>query len=134
MPTKDEIIKGLNKKLYTATETAHLIRQIQTARVNPPSKFKKGDVIVVVDSGHKTRPSVIVKVYRDSVMSIPLSTTEDELNLVPYKSRFWGEGWFSKALVTTKKADAETYFKGVFDNNRGLNDAIKAIKELINQI
>lgn len=131
MPTKEEIIEGLKSKMYSHSEVEEMVQSVSTKNI--PSRFKKGDVVVVA-SGYKHRPAVVVKVHETTITLIPLSSTEDDLNLTPYKSRFFGEGWFGKYIITLGKEFAFKYFVGVFDNSRDLNKAIKAIKEYVNQI
>lgn len=132
MPSKEELIKGLTKSTYRANEVADLLHSV-TTKVSPPSRFKKGDV-VIISSGGKHRPAVVAKVFDTTLAAIPLSTTEDELNLMPYTSRFLGQGYFGKYIVTLDKEKAFKFFAGVFDNSRDLNKAIALMKEYVNQL
>jgi len=68
----------------------------------------------------------------DYVIAIPLSTTEDCLNLHPSSSRFFKSGWFGNQFITCKKEIALKEYAGQYDNPRRLNEASKKLKELVN--
>lgn len=125
---KEDVIAKLENKQYSKKETAHLIGMVSEKVNIPPSKYKKGDVYAD-NCGGKKRPVVIIKVLKDFVIGIPLSTKKDCLNLHPYKSRFFGEGWFSKQFCILNIEYLDKAFIGVFDNNKNLNEAIKKLKE-----
>ena len=114
-------------KKYSAAHIRHLLNHV-TLSVEAPNEFKIGDAYI--DScGAKRRPVIIIKVMEDFVIGIPLSTTEDCLNLVPYKSRFFGEGFFSNQLVTAKIDYVKDSFVGVFDNDENIKEAVEKIKK-----
>jgi len=101
--------------------------------INKPSKLKKGDVLTTY-VGAKKRPAVIIKVLKDNtVLYIPLTSTESVHCFVEYSSRFWGEGCFCNSYGVCTAEFALENFIGVFDNNSSLNKAIKKLKEYINQ-
>lgn len=133
MPYKKDILATITKQTYNQSEVRYLITSVKSEKVRPPTRLKKGDVVVVA-SGIKTRPAVIIKVLKETVVVIPLSSTEDSLNLLPFNSRFFGENYFSKYLMTVTKDYATEHFVGVFDCNRDLNKAIKLIKEYVKQL
>jgi len=124
MPTKKEIMTEVEESPhsnFSKSKVKVLINSI-AERKSPPLKLKKGDVISI-NGGVKKRPCVIIKIINGVTYSIPLSTTEDELNLIPFENRFFGHGWFSRSLVTCIYSVAISQFIGVFDDNRTLNKA-----------
>lgn len=136
MPTKQQlydIIDSSGKISFTKGEAKDFVCAVSGTAANIPTYFKKGD-IVVAGVGLKKRPCVVIKVCLDVLYLIPLSTTEDSLNLMPFRSRFLGEGFFSKGVSVVTIEYAKENFTGVFDNPKALNAAIKKIKEEINSI
>jgi hypothetical protein len=132
MASKKDIIKEIdtlvNKPTYSKSEVKHLITSVSSESVNKPSTLKIGDVFVNLVGG-KNRPIVIVKVLGDVVLGVPLSTTEDCLNLLQFKSRFFGNNYFSKQVVITKYELAMSNFTGVFDSPRDLKKAKEMLKQ-----
>lgn len=105
---------------------------LKSSGMQKPFKIKKGDVITAYE-GVKCRPAVVVKVLKDeSVIYIPLTSTDNCHCMTPFYSRFFGEGCFTKSFNVCTKEYALEYFIGVFDNMKALNQAIKDIKEFIN--
>jgi len=92
-----------------------------------PSKLKKGDVYIEF-VGFKSRPVVVAYVLDDVVVGIPLSTTQDVMNILPSKSRFLLPGYFSRMFIVTKKVDAMNMYTTIYDNPKLLNKAIKDIE------
>lgn len=100
---------------------------------NPPDRIKKGDVIVMAQ-GHKNRPCVVTKILKnDTVVYIPLTSSENVHCLTPYKSRFFRDGWFSKCFDVCTHQVAIDNFVGVFDSPKDLNVAIKALKQFVTE-
>lgn len=97
--------------------------------ISKPKYLKKGDVYLA-SVGSKRRPVVIAKILDDIVLGIPLSTTKDELNLYKSSSRFFGNGWFAKQLISANKQYAYDNWVGIYDNHKRLNTAIKELKKL----
>lgn len=132
MSSKKEIIKEIdtlvNKPTYSKSEVKCLVNSVSSETANRPDKLKIGDVFVNLVGG-KNRPIVIVKVLEDVVLGVPLSTTEDSLNLVQFKSRFFGNNYFSKQVIITKYELAMEKFTGVFDSPRDLNKAKAMLKQ-----
>lgn len=124
---KEEILKRF--KVNPEITSYELINWIKTMQDEvAPNKYKKGDVFNY-NVVFKPRPYVIIKQVRDTVIAIPLSLTDDELSIHPYSSRFFGEGFFSKQLMTFKISHIEGKFIGVLDDNKNINIAFKKIKE-----
>lgn len=99
-----------------------------------PLHLKKGDVFMYPVAGAKHRPVVIIKIEEEMVYGFALSSTEDELNLCPSVSRFFGKGFISKGLVVCKKSWAVQKFAGIYDNPKRLHSAVKMFKEQLNSI
>lgn len=94
-----------------------------------PKYIRKGDVIILTH-GAKSRPCVVSKVLKNrTVIYIPLTSTENIHCLTSYKSRFFGEGCFSKSYDICTEDIAIANFIGVFDNMKDLNKAIKELRE-----
>ena len=138
MPTKKSIIFDLThspKQSYSPSEVRSLVNSVNMIKepARPPLRLKKGDVYVSY-VGAKKRPVVICKVIGDIVIGVPLSTTENELNLMKSKSRFFGDGYFSKQFVTSTYEFAMENFTGVYDNEKLLRKAIKELKKFYETI
>lgn len=128
MASKSSVLASLDKETYGVAEVKGLIQKVTKHDDVYPLSLKKGDVYSII-IGKKSRPTVIIKVLKDTVLSIPLSTTKDELNLCEYSSRFFGKGYFSASIITSKSEYAHSKFLGVLDNNRCLNNAINEMKQ-----
>ena len=153
MPSKEQTIESLKVKSYSYAEVKHLISHITCIEEGKdeielmkqeivkfkedllaerrPTHLKTGDCYIQ-PCGTKRRPCVVVKVLEDVVLAIPLSTTEDSLNLYPSNSRFLKSGWFSNQLITTKKEEALREYCGVYDNEKRVRKVIKVMKEFVN--
>ena len=128
---KDEVLAGLNKGTYSLAEVKNIVQQVSTKVI--PEVFKKGDVFLAA-AGDKMRPCVAAKVSSELIYAIPLTHENGAFNSVPYKSRMWGDGYLSKALVTIGPDRAKDSFQGIFDHPRALNEAIKLLKQEVNKI
>lgn len=130
MPNKNQVMssigKDTNKPTYSKKEVLGILNTVSYGATKP-SRLKKGDVYIS-PVGVKHRPVVICKVVGDIVLGVPLSTTEDCLTLCDSKSRFFGDHFFAKQVVTAPYTHAMDNFAGVFDNNTSLNKAIKMMK------
>ena len=136
MASKQEIhdlIDSTSKTSYTKGEVKSFIQSVGGAQYGRPRYLKKGDV-VSNGVGAKKRPCVVVKVDKDFVYAIPLSTTEDELSLCASSSRFFDNGWFTRGVSVVSTDYAIDNFIGVYDNIKLLNKAIKLTKEEISRI
>jgi len=98
---------------------------------NCPEFFKKGDVIRILAPKDKPRPSVIIKVLPDFVISIPLTTDSNIYCLSESKSRFFKDGCFTNHYEITPTDVAKVNFLGVYDNIKLLNEAIKQLRLFI---
>ena len=129
MPDKLTVVANLSDKNYTKTEVTHLINSI-CFKVPPPITFKRGDVIRADTS--KPRPTVIINIIGDLVYTIPLTSTEDSMNLCKSNSRFFNKDgkqmYFSHGILVYKIAYAMDNFLGVYDDNKSLRLAIKELK------
>lgn len=135
MCTKNSVIEKLQNKNYSMAEVRHLIGTITKVETNRPKFLRKNDVIIRVGSAtraeQKRRPYVVIKVLKDKCLAMPLSTTEDELNLCESQSRFFGNGFFTSHIVTIKIEDALDNFAGVYDNPRLVNKAVREMKQFL---
>lgn len=126
----DDSVKSFSKTVLLQTLKAmdrpHQIK-------GKPSKLKKGDVYLQ-HVGTKKRPVVIIHVEEEIVYGFPLSTTEDCLNMCPSLSRFFGEGFINKGLVTAPTEYAIENFAGIYDNPKRIHSAVKMFKEQLNSI
>lgn len=133
MASKESVLEGLKEKGYSFAEVKHIIGTITCVENCAPSEFKKGDVFIQ-KVGVKSRPVVIIAVEEDIVYGIPLSTTEDELNLCESSSRFFGEGFFSKTLVSASFEYIRGNFAGVYDNPKVVNKAIRELQKIAEKV
>lgn len=125
--TAEEVIERLpkNKEKFGRVELEHLLRTL-TPEVNPPKTLKVGDVIVI--KSNKPRPAIIFQVMEDTVLVVPLSTTQDSLNLCETGGRFFGGQYFGKSILTVSKEYAFKSFTGTYDHSKSLNEAKKKLK------
>lgn len=129
--TKDTIINSLNKDNYGKKEVIHLITHM-SSRLHCPDIIKKGDVYI--STHFKPRPHVIIKVCKDKVYSIPLTTTNNEFVLCKCNSRFFTESYFSNQLTMVKISYFKNNFIGIYDNTRHLNKVIIQLVEHIKSL
>lgn len=125
--TKEEIISRVDSDNPSIAEIKLWIETMSFCK--QVDNIKKGDVIAY--SLYKKRPIVVIKIVKDIVYGIPLSTTKDDLNLCSYTSRQFKSGFFSKSIVCMQKEICKNNFIGTLDNNKDLNKAISLLKELI---
>lgn len=131
-----DTIKDLITNEFKTTERysgAHIANRMNSIlKTHDPEtvtveSLKKGDV-VKLQEGVKSRPCVIIKVNKLNAVYIPLTSSINVHTTVSkYKSRFFGEGHFSKALSVVDIEDAKSRFVGVLDDPKALNEAIKEV-------
>lgn len=137
MATKAELLQKIEEspiKSFTKEIVKSYINSLSGNAMRRPDKLKAGDVFLNHLNGGKNRPIVIVAIQAGVVFGIPLSTTEDVMNMTISKSRFFGKGWFGKSLVTVKEEVAMDYFVGMYDNPAVVKKAKLALKQLINDV
>lgn len=104
----------------------------QSKPINKPTYITKGDVIVAYE-GKKSRPCVVLKVLRDkTVLYCGLTGSDNVHCMSPSKSRFFGEGCFSKTFGVCTEEFAMENFAGIYDNMKLVNRAIKELREFVN--
>jgi hypothetical protein len=133
MPSKGKVLEDLKEKGYSYAEVKHIIGTITSIEKDSPSKFKVGDVFLS-HVGVKRRPVCVIKVTDCLIYGIPMSTTEDCLNLSTFKSRFFDNGFFGNQLVSASVEYVEENFSGVLDSPKDVRNAIKKLKELVNTL
>ena len=132
--TKQETIDYIiPTQSYVGSAIRKLITDIEedTTTRFCPEYFKKSDVIRICAPKNKPRPSVIIKVTSEYVISIPLTTSESIHCLAESKSRFFKDGCFTNSYEITPIEIARESFLGVYDNPKLLNAAIKELREFI---
>lgn len=128
--TKEEIIRKIDEE---HPHINHIKSWIENMHFKKYVSFlRKGDVLS--SKLYKNRPIVIIKIDKEIIYGIPLSTTKDELNLCPYTSRQFGKGFFSKSIICLKKEFCLDNFIGTLDSFRDLNFAIELLKNLFFKI
>lgn len=137
---KDYIKSQPNDRKLSKNDVLHHLKTItqiekgdQTNTSTPkfkPKHLKKGDIIKN-GVAFKVRPCVVIKVEKDIVYSIPLSTTENSNNLCETKSRFFENSYFSKSIVSNTIEVALKNYTGIYDNSKHLNKVIKQLKETL---
>lgn len=125
--TKEEIIESIEvTKTYSGKEVRHLVHSCpERPCKTSPTQLRKGDVYR--HNQMKGRPVVIIKVTKDKVWGISLSTTQDSMNMCESNSRFFRGQYFCYGLHSAPIDYALENFLGVFDNNKSLNKAIKQL-------
>ena len=134
--TKKELIDSFQPtQTYLGSFIRSQVNQIsnEIRNVNCPVSFKKGDVYVSY-CGVKSRPCVIVKVFKDFVVGIPLTSGENIHSSVPYKCRFFGDGFLGKTIDIASKEYVLENFTGIFEDKKAIKLAIENIKEFVNKL
>ena len=134
--TKKELIDSFQPtQTYLGSFIRSQVNQIsnEIRNVNCTVSFKKGDVYVSY-CGTKKRPCVVVKILKDVVVGIPLTSGENIHSSVPYKCRFFGEGYLGKTIDIASKEYVQSYFVGVFEDKGAIKEALENIKEFVNKL
>lgn len=128
------VIKDLKVKQYGYNDVKEILESITAVGTNKikPTTLKKGDVFRAF-TGKKNRYHCVIKVIKDVVIAIPMSTTEDCINLSSFNSRFFGENHFGTCLTTHCLEEAIDDFCGILDDVKSLNRAIKGLKQFFNE-
>lgn len=139
---KHEKIKLELAEKFTATNTylgSHVKQTIMQAdfkelkEIQKPTYIRKGDVFVGYE-GKKKRPNVVIKVLKDrTILYIPLTSTDNVHCLSESKSRFFGEGCFSKSFSVATEEFALENFVGVYDDMKVINNAVQELKKFVNK-
>jgi hypothetical protein len=134
MPDKKEILNSIEDRMYNPKEVRHLVNSVKSDKgymaQTQPISIKVGDVFIS-QGGAKKRPFVVISVRKKLgvVISVPLTTTNDELALTPYTSRFFNSGWFSSQLITLKIDYVRENFAGVLENREAIREVKKDLKK-----
>jgi hypothetical protein len=135
MSSKTEILATLTEGSYSQSQVRMLINSVHCDEIRqPPNVFRKGDAIRlrVNQTSNKTRPGIIIKVFSDYVVSIPLTSGEEVHSLCESAgSRFFKEGFFCNTFVVSPIDYANDNFLGVYDNMKSLNNAIVELRKFI---
>jgi hypothetical protein len=134
----DVLAKVTNSSQYLGSFVKQLINEIHCdENRQPPTIWKKGDVLKVNvqrDGTIKPRPSVVIRVKKEYLISIPL-TSSDDVNFLCEStgSRFFKDSNFCNTYVVTPIEKANESFLGVYDSPKSLNNAIKELRKFINE-
>ena len=128
-------IKELKVKTYGYNDVRAILESITATGEGKtkPIKLKKGDVFRAF-TGKKNRFHCIIKVKEETVVAIPMTTTEDCITLSPFNSRFFGENYFGTAITTHCIEEAHDNFCGILEDTKSLNIAIKQMKDFISKL
>lgn len=131
---KNDLVQSFtNTKTYLGHEVINRINNTNFERIiKVPTEFKKYDVLVV-QSGKKKRPAVIVKVLKEFVITIPLTSSENIHSSVPYKCRFLGEGYFCLNYEIIPIDLVKESFVNIFEDKKAVREAINQIKLFTNK-
>lgn len=132
MSSKAEVLSKINNSsTYAGSFVKQFVNEVTCENnTNIPDKLKRGDAITTY-SGAKARPSIIIKVTKDYVVSLPLTSSENPNSLCESESRFFGKGWFCNTYAVTPTKYAFERFIGIYDNSKCLNNAIKELRLFI---
>ena len=133
--TKKEVLDSFQaNQSYLGSFIKDKITSISAKGVSgTPISIKKGDVYVSY-CGTKKRPCVVVKILKDVVVGIPLTSGENIHSSVPYKCRFFGEGYLGKTIDIASKEYVQSYFAGVFEDKKAIKEALENINEFVNKL
>ncbi len=135
MALKSDVLATINPTTtYIGSKVRDFVNQVTCEdSAAQPFVFKKGDAIrlrVQQNESNKTRPGIVIKVTKNYLISIPITTCEDSYSLcVSEGSRFFKEGWFCNMYVVTPIDKA--VFISTYDNMKSLNNAIKELRVFI---
>ena len=136
MSSKTDVLAQINPTTtYIGTKVKEFVNLV-TCENSPqvPKLYKRGDVIRVRvnTTSDKTRPSIVVRVTKEYLVSIPLTSAEDVNTLCPSTgSRFFKDCYFCNTYVITPLHIADINFIGVYNSPKSLNNAIKNLREFI---
>ena len=127
-------INELKVKQYGYNDVKGILESITAVGISKirPTTLKKGDVFRAF-TGKKNRHHCVIKVTKDVVIAIPMSTTDDCITLSPFSSRFFGENYFGTCLTTHCLEEALGNFCGVLEDIKSLNRAVKELKQFLNE-
>lgn len=131
---KEKIIRGLDRPHYNKKEVKELLEAVSysvikfESRDNPPNYIKVGDIFLNT-VGIKSRPCVVVRVRDTTVLSVPLTTTNDDLALLPCSGRFFEGSYFTACLLTNTIEHVKSHFIGIYGNNSDLPKLTKELKK-----
>ena len=134
MPEKEEVLNSIENRRYHSNEVKNLVNSVRTSPNyldNMSPQYVKAGDIFIAQGGAKKRPYVVISVREKQGIAItcPLTTTNDELAITPYTSRFLGEGWFTSQLVTVKLDFIKANFGGVLENRAVIRQFKKDLKQ-----
>lgn len=134
MSSKAEVLAKIsNSSTYAGSFVKQFVNEVTCENnTSVPDRIKKGDVITAY-SGQKARPSIVIKVQKDYVISLPLTSSKNPNSLCESDSRFFGKGWFCNTYAVTPIKYAFERFIGTYDNPKVLNNAIKELKLFFNK-
>lgn len=128
MSSKAEVLARITPTTtYIGSQVRCFVNEVTCDSSIVPTHLKKGDVITTY-SGVKSRPATIIKVCKDYVIAIPLTTTNNVHALCESQSRFFKKGWFCNQYVTVPIELAFESYIGVYDSPKLLNNAIKELR------
>lgn len=133
MSSKAEVLAKVNPTTtYIGSQVKVFVNEVTCDNSITPTYLKKSDVITTY-SGVKSRPATIIKVCKEYVIAIPLTTNKNVHALCESESRFFKKGWFCNQYVTVPIELAFESYIGVYDSPKLLNNAIKLLKDFINE-
>lgn len=94
---------------------------------------RRGDIIRV-NHNRKDRPVLVIRVRKEMVYGLILSTTESSYCMMKANSRFLGDSYITHSLVTTPVNIASKNLLGTYGNPKHLAEVSKAYKDYINQV
>ena len=126
---KEQVIALATEGSYSKKQVIELISAVKTKDVRKPSVLRKYDVVKFV-ALNKLRPCVIIKVAKDFVYMLPLTSVESDDNLGHYVERF-GQGYIANALVVAKINEAKKNFIYIFENRKAVRLAVDKLKNIV---
>ena len=136
MSSKTDVLAQINPTTtYIGTKVKEFVNSVSCENSpQVPKLYKRGDVIRVRvnTTSDKTRPSIVVRVTKDYLVSIPLTSVDDTNSLCESTgSRFFKDCYFCNTYVITPLHIADINFIGVYDSPKSLNNAIKNLRIFI---
>lgn len=134
MPTKQEAIESIvNHQNYVGSYVKKIISEIDDLGIKgKPSVIRKHDVIKIT-SQKKYRPGVVIKVTKEYVIAIPLTSSENVHCMSESKSRFFKDGCFTNGYEVVPIDLAFENWIGIYGNAKLVNNAIKELRQFISK-
>lgn len=133
--TKEEAKKELGDKTAISRQQAmsiidRLSEQDYNTKVARPETIQRGDMFLQ-RIGTKFRPCVVIRVMEESVLYVPLTTTNNCNAIMECTSRFFKGSYFTNSVLTCPLDHVFSYFIGVYGRNSDIPKLKRVLKKYL---